>query len=595
VLSGVIQDGGLSGGSGGSLIKTGTGTLTLSGSNTYTGGTTIKSGTLEIGDANNPTAKITGSVTVNSGGILAGHGTIGGNVVNSGGAMSPGGSIGTLTVQGNYIQDGGSFVVELGPTAASRLNVGGTASLSNATLSLTFDPGTYPLQSYTLLRSAGLTGGFTTVNETGLPATRAVVLTTTATDAVLAVIAAPIATDTPSTPNQQHVATVLNDVFANPSGDLLAMHDALLRLDAVHQRQALTEISGVTYSSAAPLVVSQVQMTNDLVLGRLFGEGATAGLAIDQQVLPRLIASVASGEYRFPSLENPVAAQGGMSSFTGINGFWLQGGGNWASIDSSANAPGLSASGGNVVAGYDTRVNERARIGAAFDYGHSNSNETGTGATMSVDAYSFVGYGSYRADDITIGGALGFGLEHFDAVRPVALSGTNPIATSSHDGHQVSAAIKAEYPLRMQALSVVPFVSLDYMSVHQDSFTETGAGGLNLSVQPRHFDSLQPEAGLRLGRQFVLDDGTLITPEAHAGLRYEVLDTAATSSSILTSSAASGAFIAQGVSLDRTAVHVGGRLAIHAQPSLDIILATDTRLSGNERIATVGLGLNFRF
>ena len=49
-VSGTIQDGGASGGTGGSLVKAGTGTLTLTGANTYTGGTTISAGTLQLGD-----------------------------------------------------------------------------------------------------------------------------------------------------------------------------------------------------------------------------------------------------------------------------------------------------------------------------------------------------------------------------------------------------------------------------------------------------------------------------------------------------------------------------------------------------------------
>ncbi|MGZ3307621.1 MAG: beta strand repeat-containing protein, partial [Xanthobacteraceae bacterium] len=45
-VSGDIRDGGTFGGSGASLVKAGTGTLTLSGNNTYTGATTISAGTL---------------------------------------------------------------------------------------------------------------------------------------------------------------------------------------------------------------------------------------------------------------------------------------------------------------------------------------------------------------------------------------------------------------------------------------------------------------------------------------------------------------------------------------------------------------------
>lgn len=102
-FSGVTQDGGLAGGSGGSLTKIGTGTLTLSGANIYTGNTTISAGTLLI--KTKPSSGTgSGKVKLN-GGTLGGTGTIGGAVTvgkgNGPGAfLSPGiNGPGTLTLK----------------------------------------------------------------------------------------------------------------------------------------------------------------------------------------------------------------------------------------------------------------------------------------------------------------------------------------------------------------------------------------------------------------------------------------------------------------------------------------------------------------
>ena len=97
-FSGVIQDDG-------SLTKIGTSTLTLSGANTYTGGTTIEGGKLVV---NNMTGSGTGvdAVQVNAG-VLGGRGTIAGGVTvgtgsGPGAALGPGrrgGKPDTLTIQ----------------------------------------------------------------------------------------------------------------------------------------------------------------------------------------------------------------------------------------------------------------------------------------------------------------------------------------------------------------------------------------------------------------------------------------------------------------------------------------------------------------
>ena len=111
-FSGVAQDQGLGGGSGGSVTKIGSGVLILSGSNTYTGNTSVDGGVLQVnGSIASP------NTFVNALGMLSGSGRIGGSVFNSG-VISPGNSPVTLSVGGNYAQTvAGTLQIEIGGLA----------------------------------------------------------------------------------------------------------------------------------------------------------------------------------------------------------------------------------------------------------------------------------------------------------------------------------------------------------------------------------------------------------------------------------------------------------------------------------------------
>lgn len=111
------------------LIKSGSATLTLSGTNTYTGGTTINEGTLlagsnsafssgtvtvnnggtlNLGLAGSPHT-IGNSITVNNGGVLKGVGTLGGTVNFVAGAVfAPGNSPGIGMISGSVMMASGA-------------------------------------------------------------------------------------------------------------------------------------------------------------------------------------------------------------------------------------------------------------------------------------------------------------------------------------------------------------------------------------------------------------------------------------------------------------------------------------------------------
>lgn len=131
--------------------KTGAGTWTLTGSNTYAGGTVVRSGTLRV---NNATGSGTGSgaVTVESGARLEGAGILGGGVTIKGGALlAPGSGVGTMTIDDELIvADGAVTRFELG-TNSDRLAVSGDLTWAGSvqvTNAAGFGPGVYTLATY---------------------------------------------------------------------------------------------------------------------------------------------------------------------------------------------------------------------------------------------------------------------------------------------------------------------------------------------------------------------------------------------------------------------------------------------------------------
>jgi fibronectin-binding autotransporter adhesin len=156
-----------------SLLLMGSGRQTLGDTNTYSGTTTVQSGTLEI---NGDQSGATGVVTVGSGGALAGSGTIGGDTtIQTGGSLSGGlyGTVGTLSFSGNLTTEAGShWLIDLVQNvngSSDLIDVGnGALNISGSFLNLTtsgaYNAGNvYQIASFN--PSGGITGTFNGLSE----------------------------------------------------------------------------------------------------------------------------------------------------------------------------------------------------------------------------------------------------------------------------------------------------------------------------------------------------------------------------------------------------------------------------------------------
>lgn len=115
----------------GALIKDGAGKLELTGNSgaTYTGAGSVLAGTLAVNGVLGGTMEVIG-------GRLQGIGTVGATINQPGGTIAPGNSIGTLTINGNYVGNGGRLEIEtvLGGDASPSDRLVITGSTAGSTL-----------------------------------------------------------------------------------------------------------------------------------------------------------------------------------------------------------------------------------------------------------------------------------------------------------------------------------------------------------------------------------------------------------------------------------------------------------------------------
>lgn len=167
------------------VTKSGPGTLTLAGANTYTNTTSVSSGTLLVNGS-----LATTPVTVANTATLGGDGTIGGAVtVQSGGTLAPGTGLGRLTVNNSVTLQAGSTTrmeIQKSPLtndvlrATGILNYGGNLIVTN--LAGVLAPG----DVFTLFEAGGFGGAFSSIS---LPPLNVGLTWSVLTNGTLAVIA----------------------------------------------------------------------------------------------------------------------------------------------------------------------------------------------------------------------------------------------------------------------------------------------------------------------------------------------------------------------------------------------------------------------
>jgi autotransporter-associated beta strand protein len=574
----------------GSLTKTDTGTLVLSGMNTYTGSTIVDAGSLLVDGSIGA-----GPTSVNAGGLLGGGGTIGGDVTN-GGIVSPGhspGMLGTLTVNGNYTQTtGGTLRIEvagLGPSAHDLLAVGGHASLAG-TLQL-IRLGNFQLQVGDKIKfltaPGGVSGTFSTIVNPFVSNTLVLAEIIYLPTGVQLEGTQGSFTEVACNPNTLAVAKALNSAVGDPrAAGLIEFLDTQPRSDLCPELELISpeELAAMFNIGVSLANIQSVNLERRMEDIRAGSTGFSArGFSIDGRVpdsSPGLAGPSGPEGKSGPSVMQPTPQNRWGVFVTGL--------GEFTSVDDTSIAPGYDFSTGGLTFGVDYRVSPNFAIGLTGGYAHTNANLVNNGSLDvnggTIGAYATGFGGGFYLD------AAAFGVFNgYDSHR-TALLGT---ASGNTDGRDFNALVQGGYDWKTGGLTIGPTVSYQYTYVEFDSFTEHG------SLAPLSFgDQNTHSSRTALGAKASYDwhvGHVVVKPEIRASWQHEFGDR---DYSIVSrfANGAGNSFTVTGPEIGRDSLLIGAGAAVLLNERVSIYAYYDGELARtNYSSHNVSAGLRVTF
>ena len=480
-ITGAITDGATAG----DLVKEGAGTLILSGDDTYSGDTTVNAGTLDVEGAIRNS-----QVTLNSGGVLAGTGSVSDTDAKHGSVID---ATAGLSFSKDLTIDGGTLSARQGKV----VQIAGDTQINGGTLN--FRISNLPVgQTLTVLSSGGgVSGAFSStnlINSSGQAYTYLSPILSYETNRIILSYGRNGVSFGGGTRNQNAVGLAVDHMT---NGAIL---DAFQNMTTPEVRRAETMMSGEMLSSERTALIQNTDVIRSAVFNRLSSSNCYFDSAM-------ALYDIRTGK----RIQRGCHATGAV--------MWGQAFGSLGSNGASEGSRNLSHSNAGFIMGIDQNFG-LWRAGAVVSYGRSNMNTNALASSAHSNDVSVGLYGGRTWHDFSLRLGASYTWNMISSKRSIVSDAMNfGKANADHLGGTAQAFAEVAYHFDVSGVNIEPFADIAYVNQQMTGYHETGSVAA-LHVRGSDTGTTFASVGSRFSKQFRLSNGADLTPYASLGYRH---------------------------------------------------------------------------
>ena len=329
--------------------------------------------------------------------------------------------------------------------------------------------------------------------------------------------------------SSQSAYNVINEIGASATGELKSLQEYLDNSSSISQVKEV--LNSVTTQDTNSIKFSHVNVVNNSVKTAENRMDEIHFASLDKNSVNKSSsANITEASYEGNNSNSSKKSGISLGDSLENNGIWAQTFGTAAKQNNINENDGYDSKSLGFAFGYDKEVTKNTSLGLGLSYANSHIKSSDSLKTTNIDTYQINAYSGHSFGKYFLDTVLGFAWNDYTSNR--LISSVNRLANSNYQGQTYITKVRSGFVKDIgNGFNITPEASLNFVRNNTDSYTENGAGSVNLDVKSSSSNFLEGRLGLNLGYEMTTKKHTKISPKISASYGYNFLNNRQTTTS----------------------------------------------------------------